>query len=96
MLSFFTHSHPSKEQAMSEPTCPKSGNIPYKVAVEAGVTYAWCACGKSKSQPMCDGSHQGGSILPLSYTADVTGDKWFCGCKQSSTKPLCDGSHKKL
>ena len=32
---------------------------PYKVELEAGKTYFWCACGQSKSQPFCDGSHKG-------------------------------------
>lgn len=69
---------------------------PIKVTVEAGKTYHWCACGKSKNQPMCDGSHKGSSFTPLAYTADVTGDKWFCACKHSGTKPMCDGTHKTL
>jgi CDGSH-type Zn-finger protein len=25
--------------------------------VEAGKDYFWCACGRSASQPFCDGSH---------------------------------------
>jgi len=79
---------------MSEPT-PASCAAPMKVPVEAGKTYYWCACGKSKGQPMCDGSHKGGTVGPLAYTADATGDKWFCGCKRTGTKPMCDGSHKK-
>ena len=32
---------------------------PYKVSVEAGKKYFWCACGRSKKQPFCDGSHGG-------------------------------------
>ena len=32
---------------------------PYPITVEAGKTYYWCSCGKSKNQPFCDGSHQG-------------------------------------
>ena len=32
---------------------------PYAVAVESGKTYYWCSCGKSKSQPFCDGAHNG-------------------------------------
>ena len=32
---------------------------PYRMEVEAGKSYWWCACGKSASQPFCDGSHQG-------------------------------------
>lgn len=42
---------------MSEPASPQ--NKPYAVEVEAGETYYWCACGQSKNQPYCDGSHQG-------------------------------------
>lgn len=31
---------------------------PCAADVEAGMRYWWCACGKSKSQPLCDGSHK--------------------------------------
>ena len=27
-------------------------------------TYHWCACGRSKNQPYCDGSHQGTEFVP--------------------------------
>ena len=30
---------------------------PEGVDVEAGKYYWWCACGRSKTQPFCDGSH---------------------------------------
>ena len=30
---------------------------PIPVMVEAGKDYWWCACGRSNSQPFCDGSH---------------------------------------
>jgi len=30
---------------------------PYKIIVEKGKTYFWCACGLSQKQPFCDGSH---------------------------------------
>ncbi len=42
---------------------------PFGVDVEAGRTYWWCACGESKRQPFCDGSHKGGSFVPLEFTA---------------------------
>ena len=32
---------------------------PFGVVVQKGKTYWWCACGLSKSQPFCDGSHKG-------------------------------------
>ena len=31
---------------------------PYAVDVEAGKKYFWCACGKSATQPFCDGTHK--------------------------------------
>lgn len=69
---------------------------PVTVEVEAGQTYLWCACGKSGSQPFCDGSHRGSEFEPLEFKADKTGIVVFCGCKQSRNGALCDGSHKRL
>ena len=47
---------------MSKPEIAKAG--PYIVDVEPG-TYYWCSCGKSKSQPFCDGSHAGTDFAPF-------------------------------
>lgn len=69
---------------------------PYGVDLEEGKTYYWCACGRSKSQPFCDGSHQGTGIEPLAFTAEKTEKAWLCGCKKSATPPFCDGTHNKL
>ncbi|MBM3597091.1 MAG: CDGSH iron-sulfur domain-containing protein [Alphaproteobacteria bacterium] len=69
---------------------------PFDVKVEAGKQYWWCACGRSKSQPFCDGSHKGTGLSPVMYEATAAETKWFCGCKQSKGKPFCDGSHKAL
>jgi len=33
-------------------------------AVEPGA-YFWCACGKSKSQPFCDGANKSSGFTPL-------------------------------
>ncbi len=69
---------------------------PYPLAVEAGKSYWWCACGKSQSQPFCDGSHKGTEFSPIEYKAAADGTVYFCGCKQSKNGTLCDGSHKSL
>ena len=66
---------------------------PYAVDVEEGKTYAWCACGKSATQPFCDGSHEGTVFSPLPFKADKTETVFFCGCKKTNSQPLCDGSH---
>ena len=69
---------------------------PYPVEVEAGKTYYWCRCGRSASQPFCDGSHKGTAFTPVAYTPDKAGKAYFCGCKASAKSPLCDGTHNKL
>ena len=69
---------------------------PYPVAVAASKTYHWCACGQSKNQPMCDGSHKGSGFAPVPYKAEKDGTVYFCGCKHSGKGALCDGSHKRL
>jgi CDGSH-type Zn-finger protein len=69
---------------------------PYSAEVESGKTYWWCACGQSKRQPFCDGSHKGSEFTPVEFKADENKTVWFCGCKHSNNKPLCDGSHKAL
>jgi len=69
---------------------------PISVDVKEGKSYWWCACGQSKRQPFCDGSHQGTSFEPLEYKADKDRTVFFCGCKHTDKKPMCDGSHQKL
>jgi CDGSH iron-sulfur domain-containing protein 3 len=69
---------------------------PFKVDVEAGKSYFWCACGRSAKQPFCDGSHKGTGHTPQQYKADASKAVWFCGCKHTNNRPMCDGSHKTL
>jgi CDGSH-type Zn-finger protein len=81
---------------MSEQKPHIAQKSPYAVEVEAGKSYWWCACGKSQSQPFCDGSHKGSEFVPTEYKAEKSGTVYFCGCKHSGNGPLCDGSHSKL
>lgn len=82
---------------MSESTEPMVARTsPCAVQVEKDQSYTWCACGRSQSQPFCDGSHQGTGLTPVRYTATRDEWLWFCGCKHSKTPPFCDGTHKTL
>lgn len=69
---------------------------PYVTEVEEGKSYSWCACGLSKKQPLCDGSHKGTDLTPIRSTATRTQKVYFCGCKLSINRPLCDGTHAKI
>ncbi len=69
---------------------------PYKVSVEAGRNYAWCACGRSAKQPFCDGSHKDTGLSPIVFKAEESKDLFLCGCKQTKNGPYCDGTHGKL
>lgn len=80
--------------ADKKPEIPQKA--PYPVEVETGKTYYWCACGRSRTQPFCDGSHAGTGFEPIAYKAPVSGPVWFCGCKHNGGGVLCNGSHKKL
>ena len=69
---------------------------PYAVDVEAGKSYYWCACGQSKNQPFCDGSHKGSRFTPVKWDATESKTVYFCGCKHSGKGALCDGTHNRL
>lgn len=79
---------------MSEPVIAQKE--PYGIDVEEGQEYWWCACGRSQSQPFCDGSHKGTGFSPRQYVARRSQTVWFCGCKRTATPALCDGTHNSL
>jgi len=79
---------------MAEPAMPQKS--PYSADVVEGRTYWWCACGESKRQPFCDGSHKTTSFTPVEYKATATKTVWMCGCKRTSNQPLCDGTHNRI
>ena len=68
----------------------------YKVEVEEGKTYAWCACGQSKNQPFCDGAHSGSDFAPIVWVAEKTGNAYLCGCRHSKKGQFCDGTHSSI
>lgn len=71
--------------------------FPYVKDESAGEKH-WCACGHSKNQPYCDGSHarMNTGISPVKVVIDAAKKVAWCGCKHSKTKPFCDGSHRTL
>ena len=79
---------------MADPVAAQKS--PYMVTVEAGKKYFWCACGRSRKQPFCDGSHAGTEFTPVMYEVGESKPLWFCGCKRTGTRPLCDGTHATL
>lgn len=79
---------------MTEPVPAQKS--PFRVDLLAGKKYAWCACGRSKKQPFCDGSHSGTGLLPVVFQAEKSKTAWMCGCKATGSKPFCDGTHNSL
>ena len=79
---------------MSNPVI--ADNKPVKVSLKKGGQYFFCACGRSKNQPFCDGSHAGTEFTPRGFVAENEGDAFLCACKHSGNKPYCDGTHQKF
>ncbi len=71
----------------------RAADSPFMVEVKEGKAYYWCSCGLSKTQPLCDGSHQGTDLTPVKYEAPRDKKQIMCGCKQTKKPPYCDGSH---
>ncbi|XP_029019494.1 CDGSH iron-sulfur domain-containing protein 3, mitochondrial-like [Betta splendens] len=75
-----------------------AARLPYRIKVSAGKRYAWCACGHSKKQPFCDGTHRSKApgISPVFFTPEKDKAFMLCACKQTKNAPYCDGSHFKV
>ena len=95
-----------KEPALKEEPVAAQ-NKPYTVTLKKGETYYYCTCGRSKSQPFCDGSHnyEGSTFKPLAFTYEGEEgqegeefEKKLCGCKHNKPESgaFCDGSHKNV
>ncbi|XP_035228306.1 CDGSH iron-sulfur domain-containing protein 3, mitochondrial-like isoform X2 [Stegodyphus dumicola] len=71
--------------------------IPKFVNLEKDKTYSWCACGLSKKQPFCDGSHKNDpkELKPVRFNPPKSGRFLLCRCKQTNNRPYCDLTHIK-
>lgn len=76
-----------------EPIC--YAKAPVILEMEPG-TYFWCACGRSQSQPFCDGSHKGTRFTPVRLSIKEKSSIGWCMCKRTGKPPYCDGTHKRL
>jgi len=77
------------------------GKLPTRVLMKKDKVYAWCSCGYSGSQPLCDGNHLSvrcpiTDMRPVRFIPDRDMEVWLCNCKQTANRPFCDGSHRKL
>ncbi|PTN12637.1 CDGSH iron-sulfur domain-containing protein [Nitrosomonas aestuarii] len=74
----------------------KKSFSPIEVQLEVGRQYYWCTCGRSQSQPFCDGTHKNTEFSPKAFSVDENRSAWLCTCKKTSNSPYCDGTHNKL
>ncbi len=82
-----------------EPAPPEAKVGPFIGTLGPG-EHMWCACGHSKRQPFCDGSHARTSEPAAKYPEPLKfshpgGKIALCVCKKTSNPPYCDGSHAK-
>ena len=61
--------------------------------LEANKNYLWCQCGRSTTQPFCDGSHHGTKYKPHLFKVNKKATYKLCNCKLSKASPFCDNTH---
>ena len=74
---------------------PIPARVPHVEKAAPG-EYFWCACGRSSSQPFCDGSHAGTQYTPMKVELGEESKVAWCTCKRSQNPPYCDGTHARL
>jgi CDGSH-type Zn-finger protein len=88
------------EYQQSNETAKVYDRKPIKIKCKEGRIYMWCACGWSRNQPFCDGTHRISQfqikLMPIPWTCKKTGYYWFCNCKKTGKKVFCDGTHVNL
>ncbi|MDA7822206.1 CDGSH iron-sulfur domain-containing protein [Opitutales bacterium] len=72
-----------------------ASRMPAVIKLEPG-KYWWCSCGKSATQPFCDGSHKGSDFTPQEVEISEFQSVALCNCKHSKNGPFCDGAHSSL
>jgi len=81
---------------MTDATAIPAGDAPIAIELTEGETVWWCACGRSKNQPFCDGSHAEVGMEPAAFTPKKSRTYYLCTCKGTKKPPLCDGTHNTL
>ena len=71
-------------------------NKPVKVSLSRGQEYHFCTCGRSRSQPFCDGSHTGTAFTPRVMVSEEDQEAYLCACKHTNNAPFCDGTHARF
>jgi CDGSH-type Zn-finger protein len=83
------------ESTMTDRACSTQlGSV--RADLEEGKGARWCCCGRSATQPFCDGSHAGTGIEPLVFAAKRAESINLYGCKTCDDCPYRDGADNVL
>ncbi len=80
------------------PEIPMYGPFSFNAQqLRPGETYLWCSCGRSGTEPLCDGQGcRGSGFEAVSFVAREQTRHLLCGCKYTRSPPWCDGSHSTM